>query len=94
MRFFTAAAAVCVAAFASTVLAAQSTQNPISKPDGSESILAGQPCLIKWTPTTKGSIKLTLRQGTSGDLKDLDVIVCKLVPSSQKIGNESPRRLR
>ena len=73
MRFFTSAVAVC-AAFASTVFAAE---NPISKPDGSDSIVAGQPCLIKWNPTTSGSVKLTLRQGPSGNLKDLDVIACE-----------------
>jgi len=70
MRFSTAAIAVC-AAFASAVFAAE---NPISKPDGSESIPAGGSYLIKWTPTTNGTIKLTLRQGPSDDLKDLDVI--------------------
>jgi len=70
MRFFTSAVAVC-AAFASTVFAAE---NPISKPDGSDSIAAGQSCLIKWNPTTSGSVTLTLRQGPSGNLKDLDVI--------------------
>jgi len=72
MRFFTVTLA---AVFASVVFAASSTENPIIKPDGKGSIVAGEPYVIKWKPTTKGGITLTLRQGTSTDLKDVDVIV-------------------
>jgi hypothetical protein len=74
MRFFTVTLA---AVFASVVFAASSTENAIIKPDGKDSIVAGEPYVIKWKPTTKGGITLTLRQGTSTDLKDVDVIVCK-----------------
>ncbi|KAF8247528.1 hypothetical protein K440DRAFT_661421 [Wilcoxina mikolae CBS 423.85] len=72
MRFFTVTLA---AVFASVVLAVASTENPIIKPDGKDAIVAGKPYVIKWKPTTKGGITLTLRQGTSADLKDVSVIV-------------------
>ncbi|KAF8544752.1 Ser-Thr-rich glycosyl-phosphatidyl-inositol-anchored membrane family-domain-containing protein [Trichophaea hybrida] len=72
MRFFTVTLA---AVFASVVLAVASTENPIIKPDGKDSIVAGKPYVIKWKPTTKGGITLTLRQGSSTDLKDVSVIV-------------------
>lgn len=71
MRFFTAAFGIAVA-LAATVLAAE---NPIIKPDGSEPIKAGTPYLIQWTPTTKGPVTLTLRQGDSNNLDDVAVIV-------------------
>ncbi|KAI5791920.1 Ser-Thr-rich glycosyl-phosphatidyl-inositol-anchored membrane family-domain-containing protein [Geopyxis carbonaria] len=70
MRFFTSTFAGLVA-LASAVLAAE---NPISKPDGSAPIAAGKPQTITWNPTTEGTITLTLRKGSSNDLKDVTVI--------------------
>ncbi|RPA89218.1 hypothetical protein L873DRAFT_703722 [Choiromyces venosus 120613-1] len=71
MRFFTSSL-LAIAALASAVFAAE---NPISKPDGSVPLVAGEPVTVTWTPTTAGPITLKLRQGPSNDLKDLLVVV-------------------
>ncbi|PWW73748.1 hypothetical protein C7212DRAFT_330315, partial [Tuber magnatum] len=71
MRFFTGSL-LAIAALASSVFAAE---NPISKPDGSAPLVAGESITITWTPTTSGPITLKLRQGPSNDLKDVSVIV-------------------
>lgn len=73
MRFFTSSL-LAIAALASAVFAAE---NPISKPDGSVPLVAGDSVVITWTPTTSGPITLKLRQGPSGDLKDVMTVVGK-----------------
>ncbi|CCX34484.1 Ser-Thr-rich glycosyl-phosphatidyl-inositol-anchored membrane family-domain-containing protein [Pyronema domesticum] len=78
MQFSTAA---LFTAFASVVFAASSTENPITSPDGTKTIIAGEPFLIKWTPTTKGTITLKLRQGPSDNLNDVETIADSVVNS-------------
>jgi len=67
MRFFTATFTV-IGALATAVLAAE---NPITKPDGSEPIVAGKSYTVTWEPTTEGPVTLKLRQGPSTNLKDV-----------------------
>lgn len=63
MRFSTVFCAV--GAFAVAVFA---QQNPISEPTQATEIIAGKPCMIKWNPTSEGTISLYLRQGDSKNL--------------------------
>ncbi|KAG0637647.1 Ser-Thr-rich glycosyl-phosphatidyl-inositol-anchored membrane family-domain-containing protein [Tuber brumale] len=71
MRFLTSSL-LAIAALATSVFAAE---NPISKPDGSSPLVAGETVTITWTPTTSGPITLKFRQGPSNDLKDVMTIV-------------------
>ncbi|CUS12643.1 unnamed protein product [Tuber aestivum] len=71
MRFFTSSL-LAIATLAGSVFAAG---NPISKPDGSAPLVAGESVTITWTPTTPGPITLIFRQGPPTDLKDVSVIV-------------------
>lgn len=71
MRFFTSSL-LAIAALAGSVFAAE---NPISKPDGSVPLVAGETVTITWNPTTSGPITLKLRKGPSGDLKDVATVV-------------------
>lgn len=70
MRFITSTF-FAVAALAGLVMAGE---NPIIYPDGSSKIVAGTPFVITWTPTTGGTVTLTLRQGASDNLDDVKVI--------------------
>lgn len=71
MRFFMSSV-FAIAAFATSVLAGE---NPIIFPDSNHPMTAGEPYAITWTPTNNNLIKLTLRKGPSGNLKDILIIV-------------------
>ncbi|KAI5838452.1 Ser-Thr-rich glycosyl-phosphatidyl-inositol-anchored membrane family-domain-containing protein [Morchella snyderi] len=71
MRFFMSSV-FAIAAFATSVLAGE---NPIIHPDSNTPMTAGEPYDITWTPTNNNLIKLTLRKGPSGNLKDILIIV-------------------
>lgn len=73
MRFFMSSV-FAIAAFATSVLAGE---NPIIHPDSTHPMTAGEPYDITWTPTNNNLIKLTLRKGPSGNLKDILIIVGK-----------------
>jgi len=77
MRFFTAAFAA-VAGLAAVVIAGE---NPIHMPDGKSPMVAGKPCTITWTASTKSTITLMLRQGPSNNLGTVDCIVANLTNS-------------
>ena len=53
--------------------------NPFSVPEGF-ALTAGKPTTLKWTPTTPGTVTLTLREGSSNNLDQGTVIKCKPWP--------------
>jgi hypothetical protein len=75
MRSFTAT--LCgIAAFAAAVLAAG---NPITLPNGSETLQVGKLTTITWTPTSGDTVTLSLSRGSSDNLEDVIVLACKLI---------------
>lgn len=77
MRFFTSS----VLAIATLVASVMAAENPIIKPDGTSTIVAGEPFLITWTPTTPERVTLYLKQGDPNNLSDLGVIAGKSLVS-------------
>ena len=72
MRFFTATL-IALSTLAAAVFA---QQNPITYPTGSDTLDAGKTDVIKWTPTTGSTDKITLvlRSGKSTDLGTVETI--------------------
>jgi hypothetical protein len=58
-----------------SALAVAQNPNPIVPLEGT--VTAGQPTTIKWTPTTEGTITLSLRSGPASNLGPPTVIACK-----------------
>lgn len=73
MRFLSFIASA-IAAFA-TVATAQ--VNPFSYPVHGETLNAGTVVVLKWTPTTPGTVSLVLRSGNSNALSSGTPITCK-----------------
>lgn len=72
MHFASLAAVACLFA---AVAAQSSTANPPKNPPGFM-VTAGQPATFQWTPTTSGTVTLTLRSGAASDLNKGTVIAC------------------
>jgi len=51
--------------------------NPPKIPSTGYTITAGQSSTFQWTPTTQGTVTLTLRNGAASDLNKGTVIACK-----------------
>ena len=54
--------------------------NPFKIPQGGYSFTAGKPTTLNWTPTTGGTVTLTLRQGASNNLDEGTVIEGQYLP--------------
>jgi hypothetical protein len=58
-----------VALLSAPFLVLADNPNPFNIPQSGLSCTAGQPCDLKWQPTTTGTVSLVLRSGASNDLK-------------------------
>lgn len=64
--------------------------NTISVPTAGDNVMAGDDLKIKWTPSTKGKITLTLRFGAANSLSQGTEIACKQTTSISSTHNPQP----
>lgn len=76
MKFFASVLALASAA----VVYAQSNPNPFNIPTSGLQTSAGSVVNLTWTPTTQGTVTLSLRYGNAAFLNQSGTIACKSTP--------------